>query len=352
MKKFDKSELPIQILTTIIAFFILLISGVMAIGALVIVRMLNDDLFRTTAPMTLIAIALIISTVIGTAIGLFTSRHYFKPLDRLIKSQKKVAKGDFSVRVKAPDNDNLITELVHSFNGMVEELGSTEMFRNDFINNFSHEFKTPIVSIRGFAKQLQNDDLSEEQRQEYINIIVNEADRLASMSSNILLLTKFENQQMVTDKTEFYLDEQIRKCILLLEKDWSKKNIDLDIDLNEIKYYSNEEMLSHVWLNILGNAIKFTPENGTVTVKCYRDSSNITVKIIDNGIGMDDKTQRHIFDKFYQGDASHTIIGNGLGLPLAKRVVTLCGGKITVKSQTGKGTTFIVRLPVETDNII
>ena len=235
---------------------------------------------------------------------------------------------------------------------MTDELGSTEMFRNDFINNFSHEFKTPIVSIRGFAKQLQNDDLSEEQRREYIDIIVNESDRLASMSSNILLLTKFENQQMVTDKTEFYLDEQIRKCILLLEKDWAKKNIEFDIDLNEIRYYSNEEMLSHVWLNILNNAIKFTPEKGTVTVKCYHDSSNITVKIIDNGIGMDDKTQRHIFDKFYQGDASHTSIGNGLGLPLAKRVVTLCGGKISVKSQMGKGTTFIVRLPIESDNDI
>ena len=232
---------------------------------------------------------------------------------------------------------------------MTDELASTEMFRNDFINNFSHEFKTPIVSIRGFAKQLQNDELSDEQRSEYIDIIVKESDRLASMSSNILLLTKFENQQMVTDKTAFYLDEQIRKCILLLEKTWSKKNIDLDIDLQEIRYYSNEEMLSHVWLNILNNAIKFTPENGAVAVKCYRDSSTVTVKITDNGIGMDDKTQKHIFDKFYQGDASHTIVGNGLGLPLAKRVVTLCGGKITVKSKMGKGTTFIVRLPIESE---
>ena len=115
------------------------------------------------------------------------------------------------------------------------------------------------------------------------------------------------------------------------------------------KYYSNEEMLSHVWLNIVNNAIKFTPENGSVKVKSYRDSSFVTVKIIDNGIGMDDKTQRHIFDKFYQGDTSHTCIGNGLGLPLAKRVVTLCGGKISVKSQMGKGTTFIVRLPIESE---
>lgn len=344
-----KKDWAIHITTTIISFFVLLSSSGLTMLVIILIRKLFPEFFLQLAPVTLTFIAFISSTIIGTGTSLFVSRHFFKPVDAIIKSQKKVANGDFSAKVTPPKGDTLITDLVDGFNTMTDELASTEMFRNDFINNFSHEFKTPIVSIRGFAKQLQNDELSDEQRSEYINIIVNESDRLASMSSNILLLTKFENQQMVTDKTEFYLDEQIRKCILLLEKEWSRKNLELDIDLQEIRYYSNEEMLSHVWLNILNNAIKFTPENGSVTVKSYRDSSNVTVKIIDNGIGMDDKTQRHIFDKFYQGDASHTIVGNGLGLPLAKRVVTLCGGKITVKSQTGKGTTFIVRLPVESE---
>ena len=344
-----KKDWAIHITTTIISFFVLLSSSGLTMLVIILIRKLFPEFFLQLAPVTLTFIAFISSTIIGTGTSLFVSRHFFKPVDAIIKSQKKVANGDFSAKVTPPKGDTLITDLVDGFNTMTDELASTEMFRNDFINNFSHEFKKPIVSIRGFAKQLQNDELSDEQRSEYINIIVNESDRLASMSSNILLLTKFENQQMVTDKTEFYLDEQIRKCILLLEKEWSRKNLELDIDLQEIRYYSNEEMLSHVWLNILNNAIKFTPENGSVTVKSYRDSSNVTVKIIDNGIGMDDKTQRHIFDKFYQGDASHTIVGNGLGLPLAKRVVTLCGGKITVKSQTGKGTTFIVRLPVESE---
>ena len=344
-----KKDWAIHITTTIISFFVLLSSSGLTMLVIILIRKLFPEFFLQLAPVTLTFIAFISSTIIGTGTSLFVSRHFFKPVDAIIKSQKKVANGDFSAKVIPPKGDTLITDLVDGFNTMTDELASTEMFRNDFINNFSHEFKTPIVSIRGFAKQLQNDELSDEQRSEYINIIVNESDRLASMSSNILLLTKFENQQMVTDKTKFYLDEQIRKCILLLEKEWSRKNLELDIDLQEIRYYSNEEMLSHVWLNILNNAIKFTPKNGSITVKSYHDSSNITVKIIDNGIGMDDKTQRHIFDKFYQGDASHTIVGNGLGLPLAKRVVTLCGGKITVKSQTGKGTTFIVRLPVEAE---
>ena len=323
----------------------LLCSGLTAIGAMIVVRIVEDDLFIELAPLTLISIAFIISTVIGTGITLFVSRRFFRPLDNLIKSQKKVAKGDFSARVKAPNNTNVLTELIKSFNAMVEELGSTEMFRNDFINNFSHEFKTPIVSIRGFAKQLQNDSLTDEQRREYIDIIVKESDRLASMSSNILLLTKFENQQIVTDKTEFYLDEQLRSCILLLEKEWTKKNLNLDLNLGEVKYYSNEEMLSHVWQNILSNAIKFSNENGEISVKCYSDSSGVTVKIADNGIGMDDATRKRIFHKFYQGDTSHADQGNGLGLPLAKRVIDLCNGKISVKSQPGKGTTFIVKLP-------
>ena len=346
-----KKDWAIHIIVTIISFFILFASSGTTMLIIILIRNLFPHFFIQLAPVTLTFVAFISSTLIGTGVSLFVSKQFFKPVDAIIKSQKKVANGDFSAKVAAPKSDTIITDLVNGFNAMTDELESTEIFRNDFINNFSHEFKTPIVSIRGFAKQLQNDDLSEEQKKEYINIIVNESDRLAAMSANILLLTKFENQQMVTDKTEFYLDEQIRKCILLLEKDWSRKNIELDLDLNEIRYYSNEEMLSHVWLNILSNAIKFTPENGSVTVKCYRDASNITVKIIDTGIGMDDKTQRHIFDKFFQGDTSHTIIGNGLGLPLAKRVVTLCGGKISVKSQTGKGTTFIVRLPAENDRI-
>lgn len=312
---------------------------------ILLIRRIFPQLFIQLAPVSLTFIAFLSSTIIGTGVSLFVTRHFFKPVDGIIKSQKKVANGDFSVRVTPPKSDTIITDLVDGFNTMTEELGSTEMFRNDFINNFSHEFKTPIVSIKGFAKQLQNDDISEEQKKEYISIIVNESDRLASMSSNILLLTKFENQQMVTDKTEFYLDEQIRKCILLLEKQWSRKNIEFDIDLSEIRYYSNEEMLSHVWLNILGNAIKFTPENGMVKVKCYSDGSNVTVRISDNGIGMSEKMQKHIFDKFYQGDDSHKSAGNGLGLPLAKRVVTLCGGTISVRSNENEGTTFIVRLP-------
>ena len=331
-----KKDWALYITVTVIIFFILLTSSGFALLAILLLQAVFPSLFIRLAPLTITFIAFVTSTIIGTAISIFVSRQFFKPLDDLIKSQKKVAKGDFSAKVTPPKGDTLISDLVTGFNAMTEELDGTEMFRSDFINNFSHEFKTPIVSIRGFAKQLQKNDISEEQKNEYINIIVSESDRLASMSSNILLLTKFENQQIVSDKTGFYLDEQIRKCILLTEKQWTKKNLDLELELDEIRYYSNEEMLSHVWLNILGNAIKFTPEGGKISVKCYSDAENITVRISDNGIGMDDKTLKRIFDKFYQGDSSHKSTGNGLGLALAKRVTDLCGGKINVKSQVGK----------------
>lgn len=327
-------------------FFILLTSGGFAILSVVFLRAVFHKFFLGLAPITITFFAFLSSTIFGTIISIFVSKHFCKPIDAIIKSQKKVAKGDFSVKVIPPKGNTLITDLVNGFNAMTEELNGTEIFRNDFINNFSHEFKTPIVSIRGFAKQLQNDNISEEQKKEYIEIITTEADRLASMSSNILLLTKFENQQIVSGKTNFYLDEQLRKCILLTEKQWSKKNLDLSLELDEIEYYSNEEMLSHIWLNILNNAIKFTPENGKINIKCYKSVNDVVVKISDNGIGMDDKTQKRIFDKFYQGDSSHKSTGNGLGLALAKRVVDLCKGKISVKSQLGKGTTFIVKLPI------
>ena len=228
---------------------------------------------------------------------------------------------------------------------MTEELGSIEMFRNDFINDFSHEFKTPIVSIRGFAKQLQNDKLSPEKRKEYIDIIISESERLANMSANVLLLNKFENQQFITNQTEYELDEQIRDCVILLEKHWSKRNIEIQLDLEPTKICGNQEMLSHLWINLIENAIKYSNENGCVTIGCCETGNSILFKISDNGNGMEDNTLKHIFDKFYQGDKSHAARGNGLGLSIVKRIVELCRGEIQVESKIGQGSTFTIKLP-------
>ena len=273
---------------------------------------------------------------------------FIHPLQRNIEAMKKLANGDFTVRVNHAEHGYVPREMVEfeqSFNKAAEELGGTEILRKDFINNFSHEFKTPIVSIQGFAKQLKKENLSEEKKQEYIDIIISESKRLTNLSSNILMLSKLENQQIITDKTSFSLDEQIRNCILLLEKQWTAKDISFDIDMQEIQYTTNAEMLSQVWVNIIGNAIKFSPEGSSIRVKLFKEGDVITAEITDRGIGMDQQTISHIFERFYQGDRAHASEGNGLGLPLVKRIVELCNGNIRVESQYGKGTNFIVTLP-------
>ncbi|MBR3273483.1 MAG: HAMP domain-containing histidine kinase, partial [Clostridia bacterium] len=264
----------------------------------------------------------------------------------LVRAMQAVSRGDFSVRVDAEDVPGDMGELASSFNDMATELGGLELFRKDFINNFSHEFKTPIVSIRGFAKQLERDDLTDDQRREYLDIIVTESDRLANMASNVLLLSKLENQTIVTDREDYRLDEQLRRCVLLLEKQWSEKDLEPDIELEEITYRGNEEMMNHVWVNLLNNAIKFSPRGGLLTVRLGREGDAAVCAVGDQGSGMDADTRRRIFEKFYQGDTAHATEGNGLGLSLVKRIVDLCGGSVDVKSAPGEGSTFTVRLPL------
>ena len=293
------------------------------------------------SPLGVIVMIIVFALMISVQVG----KSKIRPINDLIRAMSKVSEGDFSVRVEEEDAPGEMGELVHSFNEMAQELGSIEMFRKDFINNFSHEFKTPIVSIRGFAKQLERDDLTDEQRSEYTSIIVSESERLANMASNILLLTKLENQQIVTDREEYRLDEQLRKCILLLEKNWSAKEIELSLNMEEITYVGNEEMMSHVWVNLIGNAVKFSPPGGLLEITCARMGSGVIATIRDHGEGMDEATQKRIFEKFYQGDSAHATEGNGLGLSLVKRIVDLCNGQIEVDSRPGAGTAFTVTLP-------
>ncbi len=285
---------------------------------------------------------------IGTGISFATMKIWIGRITRISQAMRDIAKGNFKKRVPEEKETEVITELgdlERSFNQMASDLEGIEMFRNDFINNFSHEFKTPIVSIRGFARQLQSGNLNNEQRKEYIDIIVSESERLSTMSQNVLLLTKLENQSIVTEKSEFYLDEQIRNCLLLLEKSWSEKDIELDIDLDEIEYEFNEEMLSHVWINLISNAIKFTPERGKIRCALKRIGNSVVFEIEDNGEGMSEEVKSRIFEKFYQGDSSHATKGNGIGLNIVQRIVTLAGGSISVESEIGKGSKFTVRIP-------
>ena len=240
-----------------------------------------------------------------------------------------------------------ICELTDNFNRMVQELNSIESLRNDFVTTVSHEFKTPLAAIEGYATLLQDPSLSEADRNEYTRIIIDSTRQLTTMTGNILLLSRLEKQEIVTGRTMFSLDEQIRQAILLLEPLWEKKHLNLDIDLTACKFYGNCEMLQQVWINLLQNAIKFTPAGGMLSAKLVITGDKVRVSIRDTGVGMDDATMKRIFEKFYSRNSDPNEKGNGLGLSITKRIIDLMHGTIEVSSQVDEGSCFTVILPLE-----
>lgn len=345
----EKRLRSINTYVVLFVFFIMVSAGVICVLIFNILDAFGLIKHIEVVPMLLPFIMLCASIIIGSILSAMLSGILLRPLNDLKEGLLKVSKGDFTVRLEENGNSEL-SHIQESFNIMVKELGNTELFRNDFINDFSHEFKTPMVSVYGFAKQLKKGGLTKEQEQEYIDIIINESQRLINMSSNILMLSKLENQEIITDKKDFSLDEELRRCVLQLQGQWGEKNQEVIPDLCEITYYGNSEMLKQVWLNVIGNAVKYTPDGGTIEVKLDINPKNeqeVRVRITDNGIGMDKATAERIFEKFYQGDSSHATGGNGLGLAMVKRIVELCGGRIRVKSEPDKGTQFTVYLPIE-----
>jgi len=285
------------------------------------------------------------SSFLGAAIAAFFSTTALKPIHQIIEATRKIAVGDFSVRVKGQGIREL-DELSQSFNKMARELSSIEILRSDFVNNFSHEFKTPIVSIRGFAKLLKDGDLSEEEKREYLEIIIMESERLAALSTHILNLSKYEAMEIVAEKAVFPLDEQIRRVIVLAEAKWMAKHINIQIEMEEIMYNGDENLMQQIWINLVDNAIKFSKPEGNINVNLAVVGESVHFSIQDDGIGIDEESRLHIFDKFYQGDTSHRQAGNGLGLAMVKRIVELCNGTISVESYNGKGSIFIVTLPL------
>jgi len=262
---------------------------------------------------------------------------------KVTAATREVARGNFNVELFTRQDDE-IGELMRNFNTMTRELRQSEYLKKDFVSTVSHEFKTPITAIEGFARLLQSENLTPEQYNEYTEIIIKETSRLGGLSTNLLRLSLLDNSDFMPDTAPFYLDEQIRGTILLLERAWEEKNISFDIHMEEMLYNGNEELLSHVWINILQNAIKFSFHGGTIGVNMTTDSGFVTVEISDNGPGIAPQHQDKIFRRFYKAGKPGAD-GNGLGLPIAKRVVELSGGEIGFASQLGN-TTFFVKLPL------
>lgn len=287
---------------------------------------------------------ILVSALVGMVLTILASRIPLRPIRDLIDAINQLADGNFHVRVHL-DLTHEFVRLSESFNSMAQELENTELLRSDFINNFSHEFKTPIVSLRGFAKLLKNPDLSQEDRDEYLDIIIHESTRLFQLAANVLNLSKIENMSILSDMERFDLTEEVRQSILLLESKWQKKELELIIDMDEVSYHGSRNLLNQVWINLIDNAVKFSPDRGKIKIKLHQQDGNTIFQIIDNGCGMSQDMRLHIFDRFYQGDPSHTTEGNGIGLTVVDKIVRLHKGHITVGSEEGIGTTFTVTLP-------
>lgn len=285
-----------------------------------------------------------LSVLFTTVFVLIALKQIVKPIKRLTQATKQVAGGNLDVVVSHKSEDE-IGVLIKNFNVMTQELKTNEYLRKDFVSSVSHEFKTPIASISGFAKIIKQNDLDAQSRSEYADIIISETERLSKLSSNLLRLSSLDNQCII-DKTHYFsLDEQIRRVILLLEARWTEKNLDLDLEIEPLQIVGDEELLWQVWINLIDNAIKFSNQDGQLNIKAYRDMKSVIVEVSDSGIGMSEGTKNRIFERFYQGDSAHASDGNGLGLSIVKRIVDLYDGSIQVESQIGNGTTFIVKLP-------
>lgn len=286
--------------------------------------------------------------IISAVLVRINLKNIFRPIEQINEATKKVALGEYDIELETKREDE-IGELTNNFNKMTRGLKSTENLQKEFINNVSHEIKTPVSSIEGFAKFLKDKNLTDEEREEYANIIIEEAKRLENLTGKILKLSKLNNQEIITNKQEIEVAEQIRKAISLLEPKWSKKDIKINVSLEEKIFLGDEDLIFQVWVNIIDNAIKFSNEGESIDIKVYEKDSNINVEIKDHGIGMKEEELEKVYDRFYQIDRSHSKEGSGLGLAIVKRIVELSEGKIEIKSKENKGTTVIVKLPVTSE---
>ena len=291
--------------------------------------------------------AILFSVVVGGAVTNYITHSFIDHITCLGKAMKEVAGGNFHVAMQSDSKLKEVRDIYESFNRMVKELGNTETLQTDFISSVSHEFKTPINAIEGYASLLQDHHQSPEEQETYIEKILFNTRRLSTLTGNILLLSKINNQSIRPQRTVFRLDEQIRQAIVALEQKWTEKNIDFDVELDKVTYSGYESLLLHVWSNLIDNAIKFDPPGGMICLRLRQADDEAVFTIDDNGPGIAPEEQERIFHKFYQSDSSREMSGNGLGLALVKQIVEFSGGTVSVENLPEAGCRFTVRLPMQ-----
>lgn len=297
-------------------------------------------------PHTYSYVFVLICVAIGSVLSVLCVRTIMRPLLLLMDAFDEVSMGNYAVRVPTKGFLRLM-KIGKRFNQMAEQLGNVEILQNEFIDNFSHEFKTPLASMNGFAELLKQDDLPSDQRKEYAEIISSEAKRLSKLSTTVLLLSKVEKQTMLTNVTDCNITEQVRRCIALLDAAWSAKGLDIILNAKEITIPGNEHLLAEIWLNLFDNAIKFSEDNAPLQIDIYDDDVAAHVVFRNTGNPMNEVTKKRMFDKFYQQDSAHATQGYGLGLPIVKKIVDLHGGEIRLPDAEDFATAIEVVLPKE-----
>lgn len=340
------TRMSLTLLFSAFVFVILLSAIIISAGIVFLIEFFAGG--ATTLDTWLVLVLMMVaSALIGYVLVFLLSKFPLSPINRLINGMNRLAAGDFKTRLSFGGvfyNNSTFIEIQDSFNRLAAELESTEMLRGDFVNNFSHEFKTPIVSIAGFARLLLREDLSEEERRQYLEVIENESRRLATMATSVLNLTKLENQNILSNITEFNLSEQIRSAALVLEPKWSAKGVELDMELEEYMISAEQQLLEQVWINLIDNAVKFSADGGRVEIVVCDVGSSLEVRVSNEGEEIPPEKRERLFSKFYQADEAHTTQGSGIGLAIVRRVLELHGASVRVECAEGK-ITFVVTLP-------
>ncbi|WP_099466866.1 HAMP domain-containing sensor histidine kinase [Konateibacter massiliensis] len=353
MKEYSDTRINVKSMSLrnyIILFWVVLIICGSYTG-IYFLQVKHEDNGGFYAMLSMVGYLVFISVLLIILFSAFHTKYLLEPVHLLIDAAKRVTQGDFTVQLKSRRRDGKKDEfeiLFEDFNIMVAELASTEILKKDFISNVSHEMKTPLSVIQNYATILQSSDLSEEERREYAERIGEASKRMSILITNILQMSRLENQKIRVQAKSFNLSEQLSRCALGFEQLWEEKDISLEADLDQsIVICSDEELLDIVWNNLLSNALKFTDQGKTVYITAIKQEQFAIITVEDTGCGMDKKSVEHIFDKFYQADTSHATAGNGLGLALVKQIITLLGGKIKVDSSPGIGSAFTIYLKLE-----